>query len=68
MLLKLVILVPSVFSIALCSYLLVGIGIYFRALFKTALASESARTRHDSSVAAVSSSAPSVEMEALPAT
>jgi hypothetical protein len=67
MLLKLVILVPSVFSIALCAYLLVGIGIHFRSLYRTALASESARARHDSSVSAASS-APSVEMEALPAT
>jgi hypothetical protein len=67
MLLKLVLLVPSVFSVALCAYLLVGISLYFRALFKTALASESARTRHERSVAAASS-IPSAELEALPAT
>ena len=67
MLLKLVILVPSVFSMALCVYLLAGIAVYFRSLYKTALASESVRTRHASGVASLSSAAP-VEIEVIPAT
>lgn len=67
MLLKLIVLVPSVFSVALCLYLLAGIAIYFRSLYKTALASESARTSHANGVASLSSAAP-VEIEAIPAT
>ena len=67
MLLKLVILVPSVFSIALCAYLLIGLSLYFRALVKSGLAIESARARCDRSLGSASP-APAVEMEALPAT
>lgn len=40
MLLKLVILVPSILSMALCAYLLIGISLYFRSLYKTAPASK----------------------------
>ena len=66
MLLKLILLVPSVGSIALCTYLLAGIAIYLRALYKTAPATEPLRPRH-SRVAPMSSAAP-IEIEAIPAT
>jgi hypothetical protein len=63
MLLKLVILVPSVFSMALCAYLLVGLGLYFRALYKTVPASQLSQTPHAHGIASASS-----EIEAIPAT
>lgn len=63
MLLKLVLLVPTVFSIALCAYLLVGISLYFRSLYKTVPASDFARTRRAHRIASASS-----EIEAIPAT
>jgi hypothetical protein len=68
MLLKLILLVPSVLSIALCAYLLVGLSLYFRALYRTVPAVKFARTRHAHGVASASSSAATVEIEALPAT
>lgn len=63
MLLKLVILVPSVFSMALCAYLLVGIGLYFRALYRTVPTSKFAPTPHAPGIVSASS-----EIEAIPAT
>ena len=66
MLLKLILLIPSVGSLALCTYLLAGIFIHFRALYKTAPASKLAHT--DSARVASTSSAASIEIDAIPAT
>jgi hypothetical protein len=66
MLLKLILLIPSVGSIALCTYLLAGITIYLRALYKNAPATEPIRSRHNR-VASTSPAAP-IEIEAIPAT
>ena len=65
MLLKLILLVPSVGSIALCTYLLAGISLYLRALYKSVPATEPVRSRH-ARVAPTSSAAP-IEIEAIPA-
>ena len=65
MLAKLVILIPSVFSMALCVYLLAGIAIYLRALYKALPATEQAGPRR-ARRAHISSTA-SVEIEAIPA-
>lgn len=64
MLLKLILLVPSVFSLALCAYLLTGIMLYFRALYKTAHARATAQAPH----ARIMTSHASSEIEAIPAT
>ncbi len=66
MLVKLIILIPSVFSMALCAYLLTGLAIYFRALYKSMPASEPARARRHTHIASASP-ASSVEIEAIPA-
>ena len=66
MLPKLIVLIPLICSTALCAYLLAGIAIYLRALYKNAPAIETVRSRH-SRGASTSSAAP-IEIEAIPAT
>ena len=67
MLPKLIVLIPAVCSLALCTYLLAGIFIYFRSLYKTLPAvGNSARQPH--APLASRSSAASLEIEAVPAT
>jgi hypothetical protein len=66
MLLKLVLLIPSVGSLALCTYLLAGLFIHFRALYKTAPARKLARA--GASHMDSTSSATSIEIDAIPAT
>lgn len=67
MLLKLVLLIPSVCSIALCTYLLGGVFIYLRSLYKTLpVVANSAPQPH--APLASRSSAASLEIEAIPAT
>ena len=62
MLLTLILLIPSVLSVALCAYLFAGLFIYLRSLYQTAPASPKlARV-------ASASSAASIEIEAIPAT
>ena len=67
MLLKLVLLIPSVLSIALCAYLLAGVFIYFRSLYKTLPAVSNAARQPHAPLASCSSAAP-LEIEAVPAT
>ena len=64
MLLTLILLIPSVLSLALCTYMLAGLFIYLRNLYQTAPAGELARTARMASTP----SAPSMEIEAIPAT
>ena len=62
MLLTLILLIPSVLSLALCTYLLAGLFIYLRDLYQTAPASTtSARMISQPSPA-------SIEIDAIPAT
>ena len=62
MLLTLILLIPSVLSLALCAYLLGGLFIYLRSLYQTAPAGK--KLAHVNAT----SSAASIEIEALPAT
>jgi hypothetical protein len=66
MLLKLILLIPSVGSLALCTYLLAGLFIHFRALYRTAPVSKLVRTA--SAHVESTSSAASIEIDAIPAT
>ena len=67
MLLKLILLIPSVCSIALCTYLLAGILIYFRSLYKSLPAVSNPAHQPHAPLASCSSAAP-LEIEAVPAT
>jgi hypothetical protein len=67
MLLKLILLIPSVLSIALCTYLLAGVFIYFRSLYKTLPAVSNPARQSPAPLAFASTAAP-VEIEAIPAT
>ena len=68
MLPKLVLLIPSVLSIALCTYLLAGIFIYFRSLYKTLPAVSNNPARSEHAPLAFASTAAPVEIDAIPAT
>jgi hypothetical protein len=67
MLPKLVLLIPSVLSIALCTYLLAGIFIYLRSLYKTVPDVSNPAPQPHAHLASASSAVP-VEIEAIPAT
>lgn len=67
MLLKMLLLIPTVCSIALCTYLLAGVFIYFRSLYKTLPVVANAAPQPHAHLAS-RSSAPSLEIEAIPAT
>ena len=64
MLLNLILLIPSVLSLALCTYLSAGLFIYLRDIYKTAPTGKLERTARVAST----QSAPSMEIEAIPAT
>ena len=62
MLLTLILLIPSVLSLALCTYLLAGLFIYLRDLYQTAHASATSARVISRPAAA------SIEVSAIPAT
>jgi hypothetical protein len=66
MLIKLIILIPSVLSIALCTYLLAGIALYVRALYQSVPVIEP--TRRGVVPASSATAIAPVEIEPLPAT
>jgi hypothetical protein len=69
MLLKVVLLIPTICSLVLCSYLLIGLCLYFRALYKTAPAvSRLSRQGALKPRLASTSSRASIDIEAIPAT
>jgi hypothetical protein len=69
MLLKVVLLIPTICSLVLCSYLLIGLCLYFRALYKSMPAASRLPRREALTprVASTSSRAP-IDIEAIPAT